>query len=224
VNGSADIINDLFVGSSGGDLNLQNGARLIGYDGSSNELLSYNGDDNPTIQLGYIDPNNVDMGLSQGFIEVLNNTVIAANGAAWVNPTAQGTIITKAYAGEQIFPQQLLFLSSSGQWYKADADAAATSTPLLGICLTEAEANDPISVLLEGHYSTPTYHDQVATPATIGAPLYVSTNAGYVTETAPTGTGDIVRLIGHNLYGELGDRGPDWVTVRFKPDNTWIEI
>ncbi len=117
-----------------------------------------------------------------------------------------------------------MFLSSSGQWYKADADLAAKSTPLLGICLTEAEANDSISVLLEGHYSTQTYHTQVATPAIIGAPLYVSTNTGYVTEVAPTGSGDIVRLIGHNLYGELGDRGPDWVTVRFKPDNTWIEI
>jgi hypothetical protein len=210
-------------GSSGfdGTIYLNNGTSLRGYDSSANIVLDYRGDFAPTMQLGVVDPVNFDMNLSQGFIEVLDIGVLAVD---WVNPTAQGTIITRADAGEQIFPQQLLFLSSSGQWHKADADAAVTSTSLLGICLTEAEANDPISVLLEGHYSTTTYHDQIATPATIGVPLYVSTNAGYVTETAPTGAGDIVRLIGHNIYGELGGRGPDWVTIRFKPDNTWIEI
>jgi len=211
-------------GGGGTSLYLNSSTQINGYDGSSNKILAYDGFATPTMQLGYIDTANIDMSVNQGFVEVLDNQIIAAAAANWATPTAQGTIITLAEAGEQIFPQQLLFLSSSGQWYKADADSADTSTPLLGICLTEAEANDSISVLLEGHYSTITYHDQVATPATIGAPLYVSTNAGYVTETAPTGTGDIVRLIGHNLYGELGDRGPDWVTVRFKPDNTWIEI
>jgi len=220
-----NVFSDKFnvLGTSGfaGTMYLNNGTYLYGYDSSNNEVLSYRGDSAPTMQLGFIDNTWYDMTLQNGYIEVLDNGVLTS---AWANPTAQGTIITRAEAGEQIFPQQLLFLSSSGQWHKADADAAATSTSLLGICLTEAEANDDISVLLEGHYSTTTYHDQIATPASIGVPLYVSTNAGYVTETAPTGTGDIVRLIGHNIYGELGGRGPDWATIRFKPDNTWIEI
>jgi hypothetical protein len=136
---------------------------------------------------------------------------------------AQGTILTRATSGEAFSVGQLLFLSSSGLWHIADADAAATAIPLLGVATKASTGlNDLTSVLLEGHYSTTTYHDQIATPAKFGAPLYVSTTAGNVTEVEPTGTGDIVRLIGHNIYGQSGRANV--AVIRFKPDNTWIEI
>jgi len=122
----------------------------------------------------------------------------------------------------------LLFLSSSNKWFIADADSVNTSTTLLGIAVSSAAANDPVSVLLEGHYSVTTdypYHDELAT-AVIGAPLYVSTAAGNVTETAPVSGSDVVRVIGHNLYYDqvTGRDTKDVVVVRFKPDNTWIEL
>jgi hypothetical protein len=79
-----------------------------------------------------------------------------------------------------------------------------------------------LGVLLRGTVST-TYHDQLATPATPGLPLYVSTTAGSVTQTQPNGTGDVVRLVGHNIASVSTGRGTA-VTIFFQPDNTWNEI
>jgi hypothetical protein len=111
---------------------------------------------------------------------------------------------------------QLCSMRSDGTWELADADTQNT-TRLLGIALDNVTADANFSVLLNGIYST-VYHDQH--PITnFGRPLYVSETAGSVTETAPTQTGDFVRLIGHNLAV-----GTDYSIVRFDPDNTWIAL
>jgi hypothetical protein len=111
------------------------------------------------------------------------------------------------------------------KWKVADADATGTSVGLLGIALyATSTAGDITSILLNGIYNTTTYHDQVGTPSTPGDPLYISTNAGYVTQVAPSGIGDVVRLIGHNLYEGSSGRGGTFAVVRFNPDNSWIEI
>jgi hypothetical protein len=131
-------------------------------------------------------------------------------------------IITRAEAGGFITVGQLVVLNSSNQWVAADADSASTSVGLLGICLYSSTSGNSTSILLNGVYSTDTYHDQVSIPATIGDPLYISTNAGYVTQVAPSGIGDVVRLIGHNLYSVSGRS--NIAVIRFNPDNSWIEI
>jgi hypothetical protein len=123
--------------------------------------------------------------------------------------------VTVSAAGS-VSPGQLLHLTTSNSWEAADADTQ-TATKLLGICVESAAAEGETTVLLNGIYST-TYHDQLGGTVNSGAPLYISTtNSGYVTENAPTQTGDYVRLIGHNIYN-----GSDYIIVRFDPDNTWI--
>ena len=127
-----------------------------------------------------------------------------------------GQVDVSATSG--VSPGQLLHLTTGNNWEPADADTQS-ATKLLGICVESAGAEGITTVLLNGIYST-TYHDQLGLTVNSGAPLYVSTtNTGYVTETAPTQTGDFVRLIGHNIYNN-GDR----VIVRFDPDNTWIAL
>ena len=111
---------------------------------------------------------------------------------------------------------QLCCQRHDGDWELADA-ANQNATQLLGIALDDVDAEGGFAVLLNGIYST-TYHDQHPTN-NYGAPLYVSTTAGSVTETAPTQSGDFVRLIGHNLTPAT-----DFTVVRFDPDNTWIEL
>jgi hypothetical protein len=73
-------------GSSGfdGNIYINNGYRLAGYDSSGNQVLHYLGDSAPTMQLGFIDNTWYDMNLQNGYVEVLDNTVIAANGAQWL--------------------------------------------------------------------------------------------------------------------------------------------
>ena len=52
---------------------------------------------------------------------------------------------------------------------------------------------------------------------TTGDILYVTTTAGGITTTAPSGSGDIIRIIGYSLDGTNE-------TIYFNPDNTWVEI
>ena len=53
--------------------------------------------------------------------------------------------------------------------------------------------------------------------ASVGDPLYISTTAGQVTSTAPSGTGDIVRVVGYVANAASG-------IIYFSPDKTWIEV
>jgi len=52
---------------------------------------------------------------------------------------------------------------------------------------------------------------------TIGAPLYISTTGGDFSQTAPSGTGDIVRIIGYVISTSNDE-------IYFSPDNVWVEI
>jgi hypothetical protein len=51
----------------------------------------------------------------------------------------------------------------------------------------------------------------------VGNPIYVKTTAGAMTHTAPTASGDFVRVVGYCLDDTHG-------IMYFNPDNTWVEI
>ena len=55
------------------------------------------------------------------------------------------------------------------------------------------------------------------TGATIGSPLYLATTAGGITTGAPSGTGDVVRVVGHII-----DDATE--VIYFNPDGAWVEI
>jgi hypothetical protein len=50
---------------------------------------------------------------------------------------------------------------------------------------------------------------------TVGATLYLSTTAGAITETQPTGSADIVRVVGYAINADL---------IYFNPSQEWIEL
>ena len=99
---------------------------------------------------------------------------------------------------------------SDGTWELADADAASTSDGLLGVAL--GAASDTNGVLLRGMVTID--HD----PGAVGDVLYLSTTAGDCSATAPSGNGDIVRIIGYQV--SHASNGNIW----FNPDGTFIEI
>lgn len=86
-------------------------------------------------------------------------------------------------------------------WVQSDADAASTADGMLGIYLGSS------TVLTLGVHTT--------TGLTAGSKYYISTTAGGITTTAPSATGDIVRIIGYAL---------STTQLFFKPDNTFIEL
>jgi hypothetical protein len=134
------------------------------------------------------------------------------------NRHVNGQILTSCFSGENLLEGQLVRMRSDGAWYRADAGFSDGSTTLLGIALESVTSPDKLSVLLDGIIATD-FHDQLSTTIP-GKPLYISTSAGYVTETAPTTTGEFVRLVGHNIY----EPGLGLVVIRFQPDSTWLEL
>ena len=105
---------------------------------------------------------------------------------------------------------ELCYLNSSGGWTAADADATGTAG---GVMLAIALGTDPDvdGMSLRGMFTLD--HD----PGTIGDELYVSTTAGDITSTAPSGTGDIVRVVGYCLDSTNGQ-------IWFNPSNDFIEL
>ena len=106
---------------------------------------------------------------------------------------------------------EVCYLSAAGTWIATNADDPSTS----GACLLAiALGTDPDSdgMLLRGMYTLD--HD----PGTIGDELYLSAStAGDVTATAPSATGDVVRVIGYCLDSTNGQ-------IWFNPSNDFIEL
>lgn len=91
-------------------------------------------------------------------------------------------------AGETLGKHTLVYRGVDGYWYLADADTAATM-PVLGITMSAIPANRKGEVLLEGYIGDSSW------TWTGGAEVYASTTAGELTQTMPTGVGDVVQVV-----------------------------
>ena len=121
------------------------------------------------------------------------------------SPGAFGEIMTR---GNGTLTAGNLYTFSAGTWVAADADSTTTSTGLLGIALGTTPS---AGILLRGYARSTSYSwaDNKV--------LYISSTAGSMTDTAPTGVGKIVRVVGYMVY----DAGN---IIYFNPSNDWIEL
>ncbi len=124
-----------------------------------------------------------------------------------------GVVVEAGTLGETVAFGEVIYLKAAdSQWYLAKADAAATATGKIGMCLTGGNDNDPTVILLIGKIRA----DAKFPALTIGAPVFLSADtAGSVVASAPAkSTGHIVRILGHaNTADEM------W----FNPSSDWIE-
>lgn len=107
--------------------------------------------------------------------------------------TATGNIAS-LQVGEALTIGQSAYLKSDGKWYKTDADASMTM-PCMAVCAAASIAQDAFglflinwSVLRDDSWSW-----------TIGGLLYASTDGGAFTQTAPSGEGDQIQIVGFAL-------------------------
>lgn len=124
--------------------------------------------------------------------------------------TYEGEATNDINAGDTIAQWDLTYLdSTSGRWEFADADAVATSGGVL-LALAAAAGTDgnPMNVVFRG-----VVRNDGWTWSGAGKPLYVSTTAGGMTETAPSGASDVIRVVGYTLSDD---------SIYFNPDNTWV--
>lgn len=144
-------------------------------------------------------------------------TLGESTGQIILDPTlsADGTwsgIMQAGTAGATLAFGDLIYLAAAdSRWELADADAAATAGDVvLGMCVLAAAADgDPTNVLLYGKIRA----DAAFPTLTIGAPAYVGTTAGDIQTAQPSGTDDIIRVVGFGLTADV---------LLFNPSGFWI--
>ena len=117
---------------------------------------------------------------------------------------------------------EVYYLRDNGAWLQADADGAATSQGLLAVGLGVSSQTG--GLLLEGfvRISAAEILNIPGSGAVDGLPVYLSTTAGHFDFNAPSGSGDIVRILGYAIDDD-GSPATE-VLVYFNPDKTYIEI
>jgi hypothetical protein len=136
------------------------------------------------------------------FTTVTADTVsIAEDGKVDFSNTAPGTsgdatgIIFSFTAGATLAVGDVVYLGTGGKVLLADADAD-TTMPALGICTSASTDTNPVDVMIQGIMKLTGWS------FTAGDNIFVSTTAGDVTSTAPSGTGDTVQKVGVALTAD----------------------
>lgn len=118
-------------------------------------------------------------------------------------------IITEVTVGENVAFKDVLYLKNDSKFWKADADAEATAD---GLCVMACET---ILADAKGKVMVLGFVRDDDDNWTAAGKMYISTTPGGPTQTAPSGSGDIVRIIG---YATHADR------FYFNPSSTYEEI
>lgn len=151
----------------------------------------------------------------------LSGTQLLAEGASIgldPSPSADGvysgTTVTGTAGATLAFGDLIYLDPTDSRWELADANAASgadgDSRGILGICVLAAAADgDPTTILLNGIVRA-----DAAFPAlTVNNPVYVSETAGDITQTQPTTTDVVIRVLGAALTAD---------SMYFNPDQSWI--
>lgn len=217
---------DLFL-ASGGVINFNNGNATITH---SAALLTFNtaitvGTSNSitcgTIELGAASDTTIarsaagQISVEGVQVATLSNTVTLTNKVfshtvePAVDDTFTGEQITGFNAGATVAQWDAVYLNSSSNWVLTDADATATSG---GVCVALASAagtnGNPLTVVARGIVRNDGW-----TWTTVGAPLYLSGTAGAITQTAPTATDSVTRVVGYVMSDDC---------IYWNPSNDWI--
>lgn len=115
-------------------------------------------------------------------------------------------IIARFEAAETLTTGDVCRLDSSGQMAKADAVAEALCNNMMAMALDAGNAGDTCRFLLSGYADVEGF--------TAGAILYVGLGGGF-TDTRPSSSGSIVRVLGYALSP---------TQIFYDPDTTWIEV
>jgi hypothetical protein len=117
--------------------------------------------------------------------------------APGVDHSASGPQCNDINAGESVTAMQVVRLHSDGEWHLADADASGEGDGLLAIALETKSDGQALNVALPGCFVR---DDTWAW--TVGGIVYLSTTAGGMTQTAPSSTDDVVRILGHATHAD----------------------
>jgi hypothetical protein len=121
--------------------------------------------------------------------------------------SASGSIATLTAAESLVFGD-FCYMNASGKMAKADADAIATSS-CIGLAIATISADATGNFLMVGFARDDTWN------WTVGGLIYLSTTAGAATQTAPSGTDDVVQVLGVATHADR---------MWFNPNLTQVEV
>jgi hypothetical protein len=188
---------------------------------TNNNVLTANG----TANSANSEP-NLTFNASLNLLTVTGNETVTGTLNSTGNFVAQGTwtlrtdpttqLTTNGYYGELVTfggtgpsTQYSVYQWKAGPaWSLTDANTASSSRNLLAIAI---EAEFSRGMLLRGYVYNSSWNW-----TSIGGELYLSsTTAGAMTQTQPSGSGDIVRVVGYAISADL---------IYFNPSQDWIEL
>lgn len=130
--------------------------------------------------------------------------------APTTDTTVSGTVITLTANENQVFGD-VCYINASGEAQLGDASAIGTAVVSV-MCTETVTANNPAKYLLMG------IARRDAWSWTVGGVIYLSTtgtSTNTLTQTKPTGTGDIIQIVGIATHADR---------MIFKPDLTTIQL
>lgn len=133
---------------------------------------------------------------------------VKLTGTPAVDKTVSGPSTDTFQAGENITEFQLCYYKSDGKWWKADADTESIASSMLGVSLETKTAGNAMSTALAGCFIR-----NDAWAWTVGAKLYMSTTDGAITETMPSGSLDVIRIIGYAVSADV---------IYFNPSGSYV--
>jgi len=111
------------------------------------------------------------------------------------------------YAGEAVAFGNVCYVKSDGKLWKADADAIATSG-VIAMCVDETIAENALgSFLMFGIARDDTW------AWTVGGLIYLSTDVGVMTQTQPSGTDDVIQVLGVATHADRMYFNPNLVQL-----------
>jgi hypothetical protein len=205
------LVKDASNGAEGGEMILtvathdgENQPGLVIADGDLEDEVDVNlgnGTLSTTTSMGY-------MKATSGFLVPEGKSLHVETPMLATNDHAATGITTLLTASEAIAQFDLVYISGNGTIAKADADAIATM-PAIGMAVAAISNNAAGVVLLQGFVRDDTFN------FTAGNRLFVSTTAGGITATVPSGNNDVAQAVGVATSDD---------TIYFSPDMTCVEI
>lgn len=137
----------------------------------------------------------------------VGDNLVLYNTTLTVDDTASGKAATVTVDTNSVGVGAVLFMATDGNYDMANAtDDTKHTFPVIAL----ETGTGSKKVLLEGYIRSDGWDW-----TTIGGPIYISTTDGTLTQTAPSGSGNIVKIMG---YAKDAD------TMYFNPSKEWIEV
>jgi len=139
------------------------------------------------------------------------NASLGLDSALSADGTYTGIVISGTAGTALAFGDLIYLATADSRWELVDADSVTTAGAVLtGMCVLAAAADgSATSVLLYGNIRA----DSNFPALTIGAPVYASTTPGDIQVAQPSGTDDVIQVVGYALTAD---------SILFNPSQNYI--